>query len=143
MHKALSIRNAIIAKLESLVSNSVVKEVTTGALNRREYPSISVSLGPDDRLTKSSAFIDWDLNIYVDVYIASTDADVDTPTQQIRTEVHKALMADTTLGLGFVVEVEPLGQQEPQHSDASDLYTSVTRLPWSVRYRSNVADPSL
>ncbi len=143
MHKSIVIRNAIVSLLGSLETSGVVKEITKGARLTNDHPSISVLIGSDDVANKNSAFINWELTVYTDIYISSSDEDVDALTQDVRKEVHKLIMADYTLGLAFVTEVDPLGQQDPKHSDESDLYTSVTRVAWLVRYRTNVADPSL
>ena len=143
MHKTIVIRNAIISSLEPLVADDTVKEITTGARHSHDYPSISVLIGPDDVANKNSAFINWELTVYTDITISSTDEDVDALAQNVRKEIHKALMADYTLGLDFVTEVDPIGQQEPKRSDDSDFYSSVTSVAWLVRYRTSVADPSL
>lgn len=143
MHKALVIRNKIFDLLKATQFTLPVAEITKGASLSNEFPSISVSLGTDEPLNKSSAFIDWDLVVYTDIYLSSTDDDLDAITQSIRLDIHKSLLTDNTLGLGFVIELDPLGQQQPKHSDDSDMYTSVTRLAWSIKYRTAVADPSL
>lgn len=143
MHKTIVIRNAIISSLEPLEISGTVREITRGARNANNYPSISVLIGSDDVANKNSAFINWELTVYTDIFIASKDEDVDALAQGVRKEIHKALLADYTLGLDFVTEVDPLGQQDPKHSDDSDVYTSVTRVAWLVRYRTSVADPSL
>lgn len=143
MHKAIVIRDRVASLLESLETSGIVREVTKGARHANDYPSISVLIGSDDVANKNSAFINWELTVYTDIFIGSKDEDVDALTQDVRKEVHKSIMADYTLGLDFVTEVDPLGQQDPKHSDESDVYTSVTRVAWVVRYRTSVADPSL
>lgn len=143
MHKSIVIRDKVASLLEPLETSGIVREITKGARNANNYPSISVLIGSDDVANKNSAFINWELTVYTDIFIASKDEDVDALTQGVRKEIHKALLADYTLGLDFVTEVDPLGQQEPKHSDDSDVYTSVTRVAWLVRYRTSVADPSL
>ncbi len=143
MHKAIVVRDRVVSLLEPLETSGNVREITKGARNANNYPSISVLIGSDDVANKNSAFINWELTVYTDIFIASKDEDVDALTQGVRKEIHKALLADYTLGLDFVTEVDPLGQQDPKHSDDSDVYTSVTRVAWVVRYRTSVADPSL
>ena len=143
MHKSIVIRDRVASLLEPLETNATVREITKGARNANNYPSISVLIGSDDVANKNSAFINWELTVYTDIFIASKDEDVDALTQGVRKEIHKALLADYTLGLDFVTEVDPLGQQDPKHSDDSDVYTSFTRVAWLVRYRTSVADPSL
>ena len=143
MHKAIVVRDKVASLLEPLETSGTVREITKGARHANDYPSISVLIGPDDVADKNSAFINWELTVYTDIFIASKDEDVDALTQGVRKEIHKALLADYTLGLDFVTEVDPLGQQDPKHSDDSDVYTSVTRVAWLVRYRTSVADPSL
>ena len=143
MHKAIVVRNAIVSLLGSLETSGVVKEITKGARLTNDHPSISVLIGSDDVANKNSAFINWELTVYTDITISSTDEDVDALAQNVRKEIHKALMSDYTLGLDFVTEIDPIGQQEPKRSDDSDLYNSVTSVAWLVRYRTSVADPSL
>lgn len=143
MHKAIVVRDRVVSLLEPLETSGNVREITKGARHANDYPSISVLIGPDDVANKNSAFINWELTVYTDIFIASKDEDVDALTQDVRKEIHKVLLADYTLGLDFVTEIDPLGQQDPKHSDESDVYTSVTRVAWVVRYRTSVADPSL
>lgn len=143
MHKAIVVRDRVVSLLEPLETSGNVREITKGARHANDYPSISVLIGPDDVANKNSAFINWELTVYTDIFIASKDEDVDALTQDVRKEIHKVLLADYTLGLDFVTETDPLGQQDPKHSDDSDVYTSVTRVAWLVRYRTSVADPSL
>jgi hypothetical protein len=142
MHKALEIRNAVFAKLQALEGTVQVKKVTKGAQPANDYPSVSVLLGDDTPATKDSTFTNWDLTVYTDVFIRSTSEDVDAQMLDIRNAIELQLLSDPSQGLGFVFQTDALGQQDPERSDASDQYTSATRLAWHIKYRAPTV-PSL
>lgn len=143
MHKASQIRDAIYTTLNGLVGTSEIKEVIKGAEPAQEFPAVSVLVGDDTPATRNNAFIDWELTVYVDIFIRDKSVDVDALMLGVRKDLHKAIMADPTQGLSFVTDTMPLGQQEPDRSSEGDQYSSATRTSWQVSYRSSVSDPSL
>lgn len=142
MHRAQAIRDAVVTKLQPLIALGVVSQVYFGAEQADELPAIGVMLGDDTRQNRNSAFIDWQLTVFTDILVGGTDADVDAIMLATRLNIHKAIMADTTLGLPYVIDVNPIGQQEPERSNEGDRYTSATRVSWQVTYRSSLTDPS-
>ena len=66
---------------------------------------------------------------------------LDTLLNQIRREVWVAMMADRTLGLPYVIDVRPLGDNEPELSDELEKGAARQRLFFLVKYRHSVADP--
>lgn len=144
MHKALEIRNAVYTNVSALVSAGHVAEVLKNNISDPDnYPSVSVVIGTDVPEVKTNAFTDWQLTLFTDIKIQASDSDVDADMLNIREEIHKALMADYTQGLNFVLDVEPGDQYEPELNSEGDSYTCYTRVAWMVKYRVNTNNPGL
>lgn len=142
MHKALQIRDAVFAKVSALQVAGQLQSVKKGAQPSHDFPSVSVLIGDDTPSFRDSMFTNWDLTIYTDVFIRSTNEDVDAEFMEIRESLERELLSDVSQGLDFVMTTDSLGQQDPERSDASDQYTSATRLSWHVKYRATTV-PSL
>jgi hypothetical protein len=144
MHKAQLILNAAFTRLETLVTNKIIKQtIRNRAIAPTLYPCISMSMGPDTILKENHNSIDSALEIYTDIYISSADSDLDKQTLEVRAEIHKVLLEVLNLDLPYVMKVTPLGQFEPEYDGESESYTSATRLAWSIQYRSNYKDPTI
>jgi hypothetical protein len=144
VHKAQLIINEINTRLNVLIPAGVVLEVMKNRTDvPDELPAVAVRMGPDEPENQNATFIDSSLIIYTDIYVITTAQDLDEKTLAIRLEVHKKLMVDYNLGLGFVTQITPLGQSEPDYNGEGEQYAGATRLSWRVSYRSNVVDPSI
>ena len=135
------------------VVTTVTGLTTTGANVHRgrvhpvpesDLPALSVYMGQDTPLDEDGqnviGFMDSDLTVRIEAHVkASTN--IDQTLNQIRAEVHQALMADYTLGLGFVHQVIWSGAGEPE-LDAADQKIGRQALNWTVRYRHSVTDPT-
>lgn len=145
MNKAYSVLNAINGKLSALMPTHL-KEVRRNRLDPiqlGDYPVLVIRMGPDTPRGDSINFITSDFTVHTDIYVNSTDSDLDKLTLDIRAEVHKALMADKTQGLDFVIDTKHSLQQEPDYTGEGDDYAGATRLSWEVTYRYTYNDPSL
>lgn len=145
MHKAETIRDEIYNLLLPLVTGGKVVEVTkNNTAESDKLPIVRVVLGEDvPSDTSTPNFIDWDLIIYTDYVVRSTNEDLDSITLGIREAVYTAIMQTQQLGLSFVIDVMPGGMQDPDTSSDSDQFSSLTRESWIVKYRTNRANPSV
>ncbi len=137
-------------QIMSAVLTAVTGLATTGAnVERdRDYPtdadnSISVEQGSDTVLEEQgNAFIDSMLEFSVVAYVKKNNT-YTTQINQIRKEVHIALMADRQLGLpGIVIDLIPLGAEQPEVAANSEK--PVVRMPinFQVLYRHSITDAS-
>ncbi len=112
-------------------------------LQSSELPGLMVYMGPDTIVNElQTGILDWDLMIGIESYVQTVAEQVDTVANRIRKEVHIAMMADYTQGLGFVLETTPGLAAEPVLSD-SNQPVSIQRLEYIIRYRTSRTDLSL
>lgn len=113
-------------------------------LNDTELPAFNVVLGPDvprNELGPANVvFIDWEQALFVDLYARTILADADATFLQMRRFVHRALMADVTQTLSFVMTTIPAGGEEPNIDDAGERKSLVYRLNWIFWIRTSIDD---
>ena len=98
-------------------------------------PAVVFRAGDDSMREGSSnmAFIDRDLQVEVDLYVDSNDqyyAHLDL----LRHKLYLAIMADRTLGLAYVLDVQPVGDSEPE-IDTLGKTTMKQTMSFLVHYR--------
>ncbi len=113
-------------------------------LNDTELPAYNVVLGPDqprNELGPSNvAFIDWDQALFIDLYARTILQDADSTFLQMRANVHRALMADVTQTLSFIMTTIPAGAEEPNIDDAGERKSLVYRTNWVFWIRTSIDD---
>ncbi len=117
------------------------------ALNDTELPAYVVALGQDQPLNElgpdNLSFIDWELLIFVDLFLRTVAASPDQEFLDMRARVHRALMADVTQGLTYVLTTIPSGADEPIIDDEGERKSAVYRTNWVFRVRTSIADIEL
>lgn len=112
--------------------------ITHGGDDPREAPEATV------------AFLDSDLELFVDISVHARD-DVEKGTtvpywlekiSALHAQVHVALMADPTLGLSWLHELEPEGADRPNTESQGERVRVTLRTRWRAIYRSSYADPT-
>lgn len=113
-------------------------------LNDTEMPAYNIVLGSDSPLGEfgpsNVAFIDWEQVLFIDCYERSILADIDAAFLDMRRNVHRALMADHTQGLNFVITTIPAGADEPLIDDAGERKNMVYRTNWIFQLRTSIDD---
>jgi hypothetical protein len=113
-------------------------------LNDTELPAYNVVLGPDNPINElgpaNVAFIDWEQALFIDLYERSILDDIDAVFLTMRRNVHRALMADVTQGLNFVLTTVPAGADEPIISDEGERKNMVYRTNWLFWIRTSIND---
>lgn len=136
--------DTVVAKIgaDVAVDSTKVFANRVADLNDTEMPAYNVVLGPDAPLSElgatNVAYIDWQLILFVDCYVRSILADVDAVFLDMRRNVHRALMADHTQGLAFVMTTIPGGADEPNLDDEGDRKSIVYRLNWGFQIRTSI-----
>lgn len=109
-----------------------------------DLPAYNIEIGPDTPLNElgpdNLAFIDWSQAIFIDLYAKSIAAQIDDVFLDMRAFVHRAIMADVTQGLSFVLNTIPLGGEEPVLDTSAEQKTMVYRTGWEFRIRTSIDD---
>ena len=136
--------DTLVATLQADAAITVgsVYQGRTAPLADTELPAYSIELGQDSPLnalgTDNVAFIDWAQLIFIDCYAKSTAADINSIFLNMRRNVHRALMADYTQGLSFVMQTIPAGAEEPILDSSGEQKTMVYRTGWEFRLRTSI-----
>lgn len=109
-----------------------------------ELPAYSVTIGEDSPLSDlgpdNVAFIDWAQTIFVDLYAKSIAVAIDDVFLDMRSYVHRALMADVTQGTTWVMQTIPRGADEPILDHTGEQKSIVYRVAWEFRLRTSIDD---
>lgn len=133
-HRAETIMDTVLTLVTGLT--------TTGANTERgkvrtkhAFPSLSIEQGADNVAPDRSSYprIGKDLHVKIMLHV-KTNSSPDTQLNLMREEVFAALMADRTLGLGFVSDVEPIGDAEPELSGESEQIVGRQEMTFVVKY---------
>ena len=114
-----------------------------------KLPALSVFMGDDViEMELQTAWLDWQLTILVETTVKVTtdyttyQSLVDQQLNAIREEVHAALLANHTLGLAYVHDIEPISASRPRLSGEGDTPMASQVLTFNVKYRTSRADIS-
>lgn len=147
MHRAEQIVDAAVTLLDAALSAQVFKARTLSLSNEDgELPAITVNIGTDDPVSDLGAdnlrFIDSLLELRLTAYAQDTSQSaVLTDLMALRVGVHKALMADQTLGLGFVMSTRYGGADAPEVATEGAYLAGRLDMTFRVLYRMSVTDP--
>lgn len=121
-----------------------VHKQRVGAFNDTELPAYNITYGPDEPIGEfgfeNLNVIDWDFVVFIDLYERSSLADIDGVFQDMRRNVHRAIMGVApSQGLTFVQMTIPQGADEPITDDAGEKKNMIYRTNWVFRLRTSVA----
>jgi hypothetical protein len=131
---------------------------TTGARVQRgqiynheetKLPALAITMGADVPVAEyQTDLLDWELAVRIEAsanietdYITQ-DSLLDQALNQIRKEVHAAVMADHTQGLAFVIDTTPGPASEPLLSGEGAQPIGSLVLEYIIRYRTSRQDIS-
>lgn len=134
----------IAADATVIADGATVARSRVGPWQGADLPAYVLTYGPDTPLgdlgPDNVRFIDWEFVVFVDYYNKLTTAAIDTVLQDARANIHRALMADVTQGLNFILTTIPSGADEPLLDDAADQRTIAYRTNWVIRLRTSIND---
>ena len=138
----------VAKQLMDAVTTAVTGLPTTGARvqQSRTYahqagPALNIRLG--GRTTqgiRSNAWLDAEQDIFIDIAVAGAADSIDDQLLQIEAEIHRALMADYSLGLAFVLDLNPQGLSEPD-LEQGEKPKAVATSSWRYVIRHPLTDP--
>jgi hypothetical protein len=103
-------------------------------------PAVLVYLEGDSPLAEYTTLADRVLQVAIEGFARPAADEVDTVLNTIRREVTQALMADRTLGLGFVIDINE-GEARYTLDGEADQGVGVVRTEWEIHYRRSITDP--
>ncbi len=114
-----------------------------------QIPALGILTGPDAPAAEyQTGLIDWELTAFVEAVAeipatyTTPGSGIETALAVIRAEVHAALMADYTLGLAFVIDIEPGPVQQPILDSDGNLPIGSIVMSFVIHYRTSRADLS-
>lgn len=144
-HRAEQVMVAVSTRLEALsaLSISAVRGRTVPD-SGTTLPQLNIYQGTEIPVegAVTSAFLDRELAVHVDVYANAASDPLDTVMNDLRKEVYAALMIDDNLGLPFVQKFT--WKQDAAPEDLGAVVPGMGRLAmtFAARYRHSRPDPS-
>lgn len=87
------------------------------------------------------SYLDHMLSITIELMVKEPSEVLDTKANLIKKEIHAAMMADYTLGLSFVINTIPKGDEGIEFpNDESPV--AVMKTLWDVHFRTSLTDLS-
>lgn len=107
------------------------------ALPNAALPAVGLYQGGDAPLEESAwPFMDSLLEVRTEVAAAAaTPAALETALNELRRRVHVLMMAPNALALAYVVDIMPVGTEEPQTDGAAEKIKGSMVCRWGVHYR--------
>lgn len=134
----------IAADATIIADGATVVRARVGPWQGADLPAYVLTYGPDSPLGElgpdNVRFIDWEFVVFVDYYNKLTTPTLDSVLQDARANIHRALMADVTQGLAFVLTTIPQGADEPLLDDSVEQKTIAYRTNWVIRLRTSIDD---
>ncbi len=134
----------IAADATVIADGATVVRARVGPWQGADLPAYVLTYGPDSSLgdlgPDNVRFIDWEFVVFVDYYDKLTTTAIDSVLQDARANIHRALMADVTQGLAFILTTIPQGADEPLLDDATEQKTIAYRTKWVIRLRTSIDD---
>lgn len=144
----------IIAAIKTAVTGLTTtgNRVQRGQIYNHEengLPALAVMMGSDEPAAEyQTDKMDWELTVRIEatanieVDYTTQDSLIDQALNQIRKEVHIAVMADHTQGLDFVIDTDPGPATEPVLSGEGAQPIGSQVLDFIIRYRADRQDIS-
>lgn len=142
-HRAESITATVVTKVTGLTTTG--SNVNRGRTSKRAESvanALDVTMGGDEFIRDLSQTLqDWELTIYIDSFVKSPTAQIDTQLNKIREEVTIALQADITQGLSYLWDTVEGSADKPDQSGEGNQATGSQRLTWKFKYRRSRTNP--
>ena len=133
-HRAESILEAVKTTLTGLTTTGL--NVQRGRYyDLTTLPALVIEKGSDNTATeRNTAFQDRNLDISITSAIEQAGS-VEGTLNQIAAEIYAAMMADITLGLDYVIDVQFTGDSTPSIEVGGDLPIGFMETSFMVSYR--------
>lgn len=142
-HRAEQIMATVLTTVTGLTTTAA--RVQRGRVRSIETaPALSIEMGSDDVAIDRSSYpnIERDLNIKITIYVKEND-NPEAEMNLIREEVYAAIMATPQLGLAYVVDTMPIGDEEPELTGEADKILRKQQMNFIVMYRHSWDNPGV
>jgi hypothetical protein len=152
-HRAEQIIDAVVSRLQAATAalgiapaNIQAHRTLSLADVQGELPFVGVNFGEDnpaEEYNELGGEIGSALEVLTTTYVTGEDEPaVKRALLAARTESHKAINPDVTLGLAFVLKVEYGGAAAPDINTDGESCAGSQECRWLVTYHMNPSDPS-
>lgn len=104
-------------------------------------PAHSLFLGAADAESTNTVVTDEQQLIRDEITVAGPEDELDQMLLEVHAEAYVKIMADITLGLPYVQEVEYLGMAEPDYIEETRRLILQAIFTWRVTYRHSYNNP--
>jgi hypothetical protein len=150
-HRAEQVIDAVVALLQASTTLGVpsqsVYPLRTFSLaeDQGEIPAVCVNFGDDNPADDYQTLDDVAsaLEVFTTSYLlADEEPELKRSLLDVRKEIHKAIVADSTLGLSFVLSIAYGGAAAPERDATGERLAGSQVSRWIVTYSMNPNDPS-
>ena len=139
-HRAKQIFSALTTALTGLTTTATnIKQSRVWAVH--QVPALTVRLGPMLTQETIGQLTDQALTVLVDIHVKAKEESIDDDVLLIHQEIWKAVMADYSLGLPFVIDTTITDLSEPVLSGDGERAGAKATLTIEVKFRHSLADP--
>jgi len=102
-------------------------------------PALVIEKGADGAVEeRNAAFQDRELSVQITAVVEAAE-DLESALNTVAAEVYAAMMADTTLGLGYVLNTTFVNDSAPIIETGGELPLAFMAIDFSVMYRHSYA----
>lgn len=148
IHAVEKIMQTVLALLKTGSPTDAGQEVfrkNVRPVKEDDLPIINIVQGLDEQLPYTNvAFQDCSVEVITELMVTAKGVDnIEPAMNELRRQVHIAMMANNQLGLTFVHLITPNGAKKPEPRGLGDLTVTVQEVSWKVMYRTAISDPSV
>jgi len=140
MHRAEAIMDAVNTAILGLTTTAT-RVVRARVRTVENAPALSLEQGADDVNPELSSFpkVARELNVKIIAHVKD-NVDADSNLNLIRSEVFAAMRADNALNLTYVVDIDLIGDDEPEFTGEADQIVGRQVMNYVVKYRHSWTD---
>lgn len=134
----------IIQRVQAVLETGVAADIFRGRvdpLSDEQLPAVGLFQGADDPVEEQPlGFSDQLLEVRTQVAAKSTREHIETDLNELRRQVHLILTKPNALALAYVIDVIPVGAEEPELDGSSEQFIGTMVVRWVVHYRHKYED---
>lgn len=140
---AEEIMQAVVSVLDTALA-ATVDRGRVDPLPDNLLPAVGVFQGADvPSESQTLDFIDMELEVRTEVAASAVATQIETELNELRRQVYLAMMAEDALNLDYVIDVLPLGADEPSLDGETERVIGSMVVNWVVLYRHQRRDAGL
>ncbi len=136
----------IITTVVSVLDTAMAATILRGRVDPLEdsqLPVVGVFQGVEEVDRINISVMDEFLEVRTEVADKGASLNIETSLNELRRQVHLALMVADALSLAYVIDIIPNGVDEPNIDGSSEKFTGTMTINWIVHYRHQYTDAGL